>query len=393
MPDLFDEFNGIDITSAFKLHSESPLDPRLKVNLISDLDRLIDEFGAYEGILVHVMEDDHTYKLIDKENKIWTKIVTTDDLGAIAETINNKLSLQVVAALPSKFQSYDFENGLSKFITSYRTNCIIESDGNGKYQVIEESGNSNTYRTAIFDCSPIMNSATKIDVEFDVELSGKWHLALADLSKRPGSSMDSTYDKTGLAFYICTREGTYVRVNSITGGSVLNIEGWKHVKVSLDFTTKQVKYTVTDNTSNEVLSNTTEDFPDSTINGITGFEAYTWGTGPLNIDNISINAVYSAKENVIYVVPNDDGKTSNSYVYINNRPIKLCGCDSTGGGTETPETTAGAYYDAAEEMIVITNDPEAGYSGSYSNETVVITDNNNDSPMAEYDSETETITL
>jgi len=244
------------------------------------------------------------------------------------ERVPDKLESLVVSALPSKAAAYNFEDQASRFVNGYRTACTAEayetdSEYSGYYQKISVSGNSNTYRNATLDCSDVMTGAASMIVEFDASLSGRWQIGLADLSQRPGASTGSSYTSEGCAFSIGTKDGSTLTVYGADG--TVSLSGWKHVKAAIDFTAKTVTYTIASRSDGTVLKTGTIDFRDTTVTGITGFEAYVWSTTTdLFIDNIEITSLFDAKENVRYLILGDDGNYT-EYEYINGEPVAFSG--------------------------------------------------------------------
>jgi len=274
----------------------------------------------------------YNYLLLDAEGQIpATRMQTAvDDIEDIQNQIdeieNTSAQLYVVSDLPSTTAEYDFSDGVSKFVTSYRTACSVveDTDNGGYYQKITNSGNSNTYRTAVFDCSDIFANADTATVEFDAKFASRWHLSLADLTQRPGTSSGSTIDTAGCAFTVGTKDGSKLTVVGADG--TVAFDGWTHFKIVLDFAAKQANYTITSNITSDVLKTGTVSFPDTDLTAVTGFEAYTWSTGDLLVDNIRIVAVVGARENARYLVKTDNGYEE--YQYIDNEPIKITAASS-----------------------------------------------------------------
>lgn len=245
----------------------------------------------------------------------------TPKTNGIEKELASKTETIVVSALPSSSAEYDFSDGVSKFVNYYRTACTAETDADngGYYQKITNSGNSNTYRSATFDCTDIMANATSMTVQFDALFSGRWHFSIADLSQRPGESTGPNYTTAGCAFTMGTSNGTNIAITGASG--TVTLSDWRHVKAVLDFTAKTAEYTVTDRATGTVLKTGTVSFPDTTVTGVTGFEAYTWSSSDLLIDNIKITARTGVKENARYLVANGDGYEE--YQYIDGEAVKL----------------------------------------------------------------------
>lgn len=79
---------GVNVTSPFKLFSESPLDSRLVVEDISERDSIIKNNAAYEGLIVYVRSEDKFYSCekTDDGNFIFVeKIAQKENLKTIEE--------------------------------------------------------------------------------------------------------------------------------------------------------------------------------------------------------------------------------------------------------------------------------------------------------------------
>ena len=247
--------------------------------------------------------------------------VGTAETGII-ELETNKLKRHIVQELPSDSVKYTFNDGVSRFTNDYRTACYVSVDEKGGfYQTIINNGNSNTYRRAFFDCSDIMSDATRMVVEFDFMLSERWHIGLADLSQRPGGSTGSQYTSVGVAFYMGTADGSRLNING-TRTNVSIADVWLSAKIVLDFQQKIVAYTITNRETGVIETSGTAPFKDTSVTAITGIEAYTWYTGMMTVDNLSITSSYDAQDNVIYLVPVDNN-TYLSYVYVDDKPMLI----------------------------------------------------------------------
>lgn len=93
---VFDNITGISVASGFKLQAKFPLDGRLVVNTITDRDALITENGAYQGMVVYVIEDETLYKLDGETASDWSAIGgdIAAEVGALEErldTVEGKL--------------------------------------------------------------------------------------------------------------------------------------------------------------------------------------------------------------------------------------------------------------------------------------------------------------
>ena len=93
--------------------------------------------------------------------------------NAICSLKTDSLKRKIVQNLPSDSVKYTFNDGISRFTDSYRTSCYTTEDGDGYYQSITNSGNSNTYRRAYLSCDEIMKDATMILIEFDTKFGDR----------------------------------------------------------------------------------------------------------------------------------------------------------------------------------------------------------------------------
>ena len=265
-----------------------------------------------------------------------------DEAEDAIESLNTDgLMRKIVQNLPSDSVRYTFNDGVSRFTNSYRTSCYTTgNDNDGYYQSVINSGNSNTYRRAYLSCAELMNNATKILVEFDTKLGGRWQIGMADLDQRPGESTGSKYTSPGVAFYIGTSDGSRLYVNgSNTNVSITDI--WMQVRAVIDFKTQTTGYIITNRETGVVISSGTTPFRDPELTGITGIEVYTWSTGELCIDNIEITSNYEAQDNIIYLLPTGDGRYL-SYVYVDYKPVLI--------GDSTPTQPLGLYTEEPQRI-------------------------------------------
>ena len=80
---LFDGMDGARFAAKIILQSEQPLDARSEVDTYDDLQKLIDEHGAYKGMDVYVKDEDCTYHL-NGENE-WIKILDSNGVISLKE--------------------------------------------------------------------------------------------------------------------------------------------------------------------------------------------------------------------------------------------------------------------------------------------------------------------
>ena len=91
-----------------------------------------------------------------------TALEAKADKTALKDTLNR----YDVSALPSKSQTYDFSDGVSKFIAVERMDVTVESET----QVMMSAANAgNKYGLAQFDFGSITDGATRIIAEYDTK--------------------------------------------------------------------------------------------------------------------------------------------------------------------------------------------------------------------------------
>ena len=82
------EKKGVSITAPFKLFSENPVDARTVVADLSELQSIIDNNAAYEGLTVYVTSEKKAYTC-KKENEIFVfknSIIEKENEHIVSET-------------------------------------------------------------------------------------------------------------------------------------------------------------------------------------------------------------------------------------------------------------------------------------------------------------------
>ena len=279
--------------------------------------------------------------------------------------VNDNLLLNVVNrynvdSLPSSSVTYNFSDGVTKFVNDSVQQRFSFSVSDGT-QVLEASENTgNAYARAYLDFSSISNDATTLVVEYDTKYDGgRWNIGLVELSKRPGTSNMLDYDTAGVVYYAGINDSLnqyYINGSTTFDTSLNNV--WVHTKLNVNTITRTVSYSIS---SNGMTNYTGQTIYDSDITTIDGLEVYTWIQGTAYIDNIKITASYSADENGLYITP--DGE----YIYKDGEPKKIGG--SSSGGTDIPEPstdnaiqTVSATYEDVDALINV-NDSVELYNG------------------------------
>lgn len=112
---IFDTLVGTPAPFSYKLQAKYPLDTRTVVDLESDLDLLVSEGGAYEGMMVYVKEKKAIYQFNGIDD--WVKVEITDtvytlpaageELGGVRSGGSVKIEDGLIYVNPS---SVDFTN-------------------------------------------------------------------------------------------------------------------------------------------------------------------------------------------------------------------------------------------------------------------------------------------
>lgn len=331
---IFDEITGIGVASGFKLQAQVPLDVRTVVDSTDDLSALIEENGAYEGMVVYVKSEDALYALKGTSADDWIKI-----MDALQTEFTEKLTLSVVDALPESSVSYDFEDGVSLFTTpsisssSKGTASVAEDETTGNhYQSIKVSdsatiGSSSNVLSKL-DFSDTTENATDMTVEFDFQFAnvGRMRIALCDLDVQDAKTGNFRYDFDGFAVDIWSKGSNVFQINN-SGSSHSSFFGaWLHARFDIDFTTNKVTYKIVNNSDASDYLSGTKDFHGGCTK-VTGIIVYTWNPGDeMYIDNIEITARMEATENVLYGIENDGDL--DVYAYVDGKAMLISSADS-----------------------------------------------------------------
>ncbi len=171
----------------------------------------------------------------------------------------------------------------------------------------------------IWTFSDIAQNADKLAVEFDVRMNGgRWQIALADLSKRPGASNRTNYDKIGTAFYFGTKDGTNLSINNELVWHSETVGAWIHVKAVIDCEKRQLEYSITVSDTGTTAVIGTAAFSDTGCSAVTGIELYSWAQSVIDVNNVHITASGNINESNLYFVRNGD--TYDLYFYHNGVP-------------------------------------------------------------------------
>ncbi len=112
---VFDGFTGINVASGFKLQAQKPLDIRTVVSSTSDLDLLVSENGAYEGMLVYCMGNCTLYICTGSG---WDKVFNNTDSSDTSEAIEAAITALSVSG---KTITYTRNDGTTGTITTQDT--------------------------------------------------------------------------------------------------------------------------------------------------------------------------------------------------------------------------------------------------------------------------------
>lgn len=266
------------------------------------------------------------------------------------ERIPMSINRYDVSALPSKSQTYDFSDGVSKFIAVERMDVAVESET----QVMMSAANAgNKYGLAQFDFGSITDGATRIIAEYDTKYDGgRWEISLVDMSKRPGTSDKSSYDTAGVAFRTGTRDANnnfYLNGDNKYDTTLNNV--WVHIRADIDLTAGTLKYEVS---TEGTLKYSGEITVPESVGTIDGLEIYTWAQGTIYADNIKINALYDVDGNGLYVT--DEGQ----YIYKDGEPVRV-GFDDLSGYYTKSETDA-EIASAASDTVKYSDYPVHRFS-------------------------------
>ncbi|MDO5398550.1 MAG: hypothetical protein Q4G33_11550, partial [bacterium] len=210
---LFESLKGAKYASQIILQSAQPLDARNVVDTYDDLQLLIDENGAYEGMSVYVKDEKKKYTLKDLPTADWSA--------------ESKLDAVFVTELPTSYANYTFDTDTA-FTAVERCSAAITTDGTEKYLTVTSASNAgNKYGLAQLDFSGISENAASIVIEMDFRIpGGRWYIGLVDLSKHPGTSHTMTYDDTGVVFHHGTKDGGNYCINGANKYDVNFLNIW-----------------------------------------------------------------------------------------------------------------------------------------------------------------------
>ena len=141
------EKKGVSITAPFKLFSENPVDARTVVADLSELQSIIDNNAAYEGLTVYVTSEKKTYTC-KKENEIFVfknSIIEKENEQAVSET-----EPDISKELLGGNNADKWANGWADVITSAVLNLLDSSE-----ELISTS-NINSNNTTGYVLSPII---------------------------------------------------------------------------------------------------------------------------------------------------------------------------------------------------------------------------------------------
>ncbi|MBR0365224.1 MAG: hypothetical protein IJH94_00295 [Clostridia bacterium] len=279
---------------------------RASVNTAADLAALVTAGKVYEGMAVYVSEAEKTYRY---SSGVW-----------VAE---NVAEIMICDALPSAetvYNNYDtprftaIERCSTAIITSENEAVVFE-------RIRSASNAGNKYGYAKFEISGAAG-ADKVIIDMAVKIpSSRYLIGIGDMSIRPGNSNRSSYDKIGCAIYFGTKDGTNFTINGINRSTANAAIGeWADIHVEMYMKRKSLKYSISKNGA--VLYIGEEPFIDTGVDSVSGIDAYTWTETAVYIGDISVNALYGAKENMLYVIPRKDD-CADAFLYENNRPVKI----------------------------------------------------------------------
>lgn len=251
-----------------------------------------------------------TETVIDHPNGSITAAKLASDVYEIFDT---KLEKCIVDGLPEAEKTVE----PNEFTAVGR--CTISTD-TSTATVTTAANAGNKYALANLDFTGFSENADKVAVDFDIKMpqDSRWYVAFADLTKRPGTSSGSDYDKTGNTLYFGTayKNMLYVNGEYKLGDTAFGV--WLQINAVIDLKTKKVTYKFYDETSSTVLLSDTVGFADGDIENVTGMELYSWANEcQIQIRNVRLKAYFDARDNVLYHVKTDNGY--DTYTYIDNK--------------------------------------------------------------------------
>ena len=271
-----------------------------------------------EKVNIHIESDEIHVTAEDKEN--WNGKADLSMLDT-----EGYLKKKMVGALPSMTAEFGFADGVSKFNPSNRCSAEVDEDedGNMYQKIITGSNAANMYAFAYLDFTKYTAGAREFVIEFDTKINGdRWYIGLSDLTRRPGESSRSSYDRSGVVFSQGTKDGKYYYINSDLTWKDNFFNCWVHSRIEVNYESKTVSYCITNNNESAKLSGEI-DFYDKSASKVTGLEIYSYvNSVEMGIDNISITSKSgneSDDERTVYIVA-EDGDIA-EYIYIDGKPI------------------------------------------------------------------------
>nr|DAW21798.1 MAG TPA: hypothetical protein [Caudoviricetes sp.] len=277
-----------------------------------DLDALTEKVNTHiENGEIHVTAE-------DKEN--WNGKADLSMLDT-----EGYLKKKMVGALPSMTAELGFSDGVSKFNLSNRCSAAVDEDEDGNmYQKITTGSNAaNMYAFAYLDFTKYTAGAREFVIEFDTKINGdRWYIGLSDLTRRPGESSRSSYDRSGVVFSQGTKDGKYYYINNDLTWKDSFFGGWVHSRIEVNCELKTVTYHISNGNTSATLSGKI-DFYDTAAEQVTGLEIYSYvNNAEMGIDNICIVSKFGVESNderTVYVVP-ENGAVA-EYIYIDGKPV------------------------------------------------------------------------
>ncbi len=181
----------------------------------------------------------------------------------------------------------------------------ITNNGDGTFTTASNAGNE--YALALADLSGKDNYsiASKVTLEFDVQITGRLMIGIGDKSVRgtnANGSNKATYNIDGLVMRYGTTEGTYVRVNGGTNNSDA-LDVLSHVKFVLDRNAGTYSYLITKKETGATLFSANN--VETTVLTADLIEAYTWNKDQtFTLDNLTYSIEYLS-ENPLFFVSNN----------------------------------------------------------------------------------------
>lgn len=265
------------------------------------------------------------------------RLAKGEDVDALKSEMKNKADIsllendnyikkKIVSTLPTLSEDYDFSDGVSRFKAANRCTISVKTETDNNYQSILTASNAaNQYAFAYLDFSKMSQGAKRIILDFKSRMhdGGRWYISLSDLSKRPGNSNRTDYDKTGVAFTHGTIDGKYlyINVNNTWKSGYLNTWFNSHIDINLE--NRTVSYTISNDNPSETLTGELS-FLNDDVSEITALEIYSYvNSSILDIDDISIECKFSddPDERTVYIV--QDGSVFTEYIYIDGKPVML----------------------------------------------------------------------